>query len=125
MFGTAGTGYTVKNATNAQSSVGNYSTTELNTFTVAAGRFNSLYPLSDTGTAIDSYSNGVHYVGSMTGVIGTDPTYLEIGARGGGANIFTGDMAEIVVYPTALSDANVTAVQCYLGHKYGFSVTGC
>lgn len=40
-------------------------------------------------------------------------------------NKFDGDIAEILVFPSAVSASNVTTVECYLGQKYGITVSGC
>lgn len=125
MFGSTGNNYTVKNSSNAQTSAGNSSTTNQNVFSIAAGRFNSAYPASDTGTTIDAYSNGTHYTNSMVGTIGTGGGNIEIGARYSGSSYFFGSIAEVIIYNSALSDADLLAVQCYLGHKYGTATTGC
>lgn len=37
----------------------------------------------------------------------------------------TGQLAEIVLYNKALSDADRKKVECYLGLKYGISISGC
>jgi len=46
-------------------------------------------------------------------------TAHKIGRQSTGAGWFSGDIAEILVYDTALSGANVTSVEAYLVSKYG------
>ena len=59
---------------------------------------------------------------SFIGVSNTDP--LEIGRRNSATTgIMTGDIAEILVFPTALSDFNRQQVEQYLDTKYNISST--
>jgi len=53
-------------------------------------------------------------LGAAVGVLNVGVTY--------GANYFSGDMAEIIVYKTALSDADRAAVKSYLSAKYNITV---
>lgn len=49
---------------------------------------------------------------------------ITMGRHGGGSFPFnTGDIAEIIVYDSALSTANREAVEDYLGTKYGITIT--
>ncbi len=78
-----------------------------------------------TGTLGAMYRNGTTLssgVDLSTGVITV--TRAAIGTRLSGTIEKTnGDIAEIIVYATALSDANRQAVEAYLGTKYGITVT--
>ncbi|MEQ9366124.1 MAG: hypothetical protein RIF32_17910 [Leptospirales bacterium] len=38
---------------------------------------------------------------------------------------FLGEIAEMIVYPTALSGADRSAVRCHLSNKYSLAATGC
>jgi hypothetical protein len=68
-------------------------------------RADTVYYLNDTG-----------YTG-----IGTAPTPVAIGARQSGANLFKGDIAEIIFYTTSLSNADMTNTEEYLREKYGLA----
>ena len=125
MFGTAGTGYVVKNIANGQAVAGDITNTDINSFSIAGGRFNSVYPAADTSTTIDAYMNATHYTATFGASLGTDATNVEIGSRYQGSNYFTGDISEVLVYSSALSDTDLQSAQCYLAHKYGLAVTGC
>jgi hypothetical protein len=46
---------------------------------------------------------------------------LHIGSSSGGANYWSGNIAEIIIYDSALSDANRSAVESYLMSKWGIS----
>ena len=48
------------------------------------------------------------------------PLYL--GARGGASLFFAGDLAELLVYDSALSTADLEAVQAFLAAKYGLTL---
>lgn len=57
---------------------------------------------------------------NLAGVSNSDP--LEIGRRNSGTTgIMTGDIAEILVFPTALSDVNRQKVERYLSGKYAIA----
>jgi hypothetical protein len=45
--------------------------------------------------------------------------YATLGAGGGGVAPFVGDIGEIIVYTSALSDSNITSVENYLATKWG------
>ena len=49
---------------------------------------------------------------------------LSLGVRSGdNSYYFNGDIAEVLLYNTVLSDSNRNAVEHYLGEKYGISIT--
>jgi len=50
---------------------------------------------------------------------------FNIGSRGDGAVALDGRVAETLVYNSALSSADRSAIECYLGSKYGITVPGC
>jgi hypothetical protein len=37
----------------------------------------------------------------------------------------TGDIAEIIIFPSALSDPERVKIECYLSNKYGIPISGC
>lgn len=84
----------------------------------ASGSFSTFYCLSGIGTALDStlYSNGVQLANSAA--IGVWGAVLNLGGAGGAEN-FTGDIAELIIYDTALSAADQQRVEAYLMSKYG------
>jgi hypothetical protein len=41
------------------------------------------------------------------------------------ADYLTGDIAEIIIYPSALSDPDRVKIECYLSNKYGIGISGC
>lgn len=51
--------------------------------------------------------------------IGTAPSQAALGARNNGVNPFKGDIAEVIIYTTSLSDADMEATEEYLREKYG------
>ncbi len=64
------------------------------------------------------YRDGVSISSSATdfGIIGTDNIY--IGSRSGGTVAFNGDIAEILIYDSALSDADRGLIEDYLNARY-------
>jgi hypothetical protein len=81
------------------------------------------WPVSGSGSL---YTNG--------GETGTGPVYLSpatlgtinfhaLGKAVGGFDNFNGDIAEVILYPTALSDAERTHVELYLRDKYDLDLT--
>ena len=41
------------------------------------------------------------------------------------SDYLTGDIAEIIIYPSALSDPERVKIECYLSNKYGIPISGC
>lgn len=78
-------------------------TWRLKPFTHLQIRADGEYRLNDTG-----YSG-----------IGTAPSQAGLGARNNGANPFKGEIAEVIIYTTSLSDADMLATEDYLREKYG------
>lgn len=57
---------------------------------------------------------------AVTGTTGAgNPGGLTLGARASASSGFTGDIAEFLVYDSALSDVNRAAVEAFLATKYG------
>ena len=79
-----------------------------------------IYSLSDTGGNQGKLfvDGAAQYAGSFSGSTAT--TYaVNVGRSGGTGNIgFTGDIAEVLVYDGALSDAERRQVENYLHNKY-------
>lgn len=86
----------------------------------ASGSTGIFYCLSGVGTVSDStlYSNGVSLANSAA--VGVWGATLSLGGASGSES-FTGDIAELVTYDTALSDANRILVQNYLMTKYALT----
>jgi hypothetical protein len=56
----------------------------------------------------------------ITGNLGTNALgSINIGSDNAGTAYFTGDMAEILLYNSAVSTANISALQAYFHNKYG------
>lgn len=61
--------------------------------------------------------------GSITSFTGTFQTSnLRLGSRSNSNRSFSGTIAEIIIYPSALSDANLLRINSYLAIKYGISM---
>lgn len=67
-------------------------------------------------TVYDCWKNAVHAVGGSAPT-GSVLTVSEIGRRGGGDTV-SGEIAEVVVYDRALTDAEVGQIRAYLNEKY-------
>jgi hypothetical protein len=50
---------------------------------------------------------------------------FKIGGSKAGLSSLSGNLAEIVIYNKALSATERSQVECYLGQKYGITVSGC
>lgn len=78
-------------------------------------------------TSVDSgarkgYRDGV-LAETETGGLASGAVTWRLGARGGPAEAFSGDVAELVVYDSVLSSADHNSVGNYLATKYGLSWT--
>ncbi len=80
------------------------------------------------GSLDSSATNGIYNTSTMWNdkppgeewlpMIGDDPNES--------ANQYlTGDIAEIIIYPSALSDPERVTIECYLSNKYGIPISGC
>jgi hypothetical protein len=70
------------------------------------------------------YINGTQQGTAVCGNISGNPTYYTIGSllNGVGGWYLDGDVAEVLVYNSALSSAKRTLINRYLGNKWGISV---
>ena len=76
------------------------------------------------GTTLHHYLNGdPNGEGQITAAVADAGTPLLIGTRGDLFTKMKGDIAEIIIYNSALSDADRGTVVNYLGNKYGLSVS--
>lgn len=86
-------------------------------FQIASGKF--------TGTELIAYvNNGIRNTVSTT-MTGTTENLPAIGAVkqvAGTAFFYEGDIAEIIVYPSSLSDSNCLRVERYLSKKYNIAI---
>lgn len=78
-----------------------------------------LQQLTFRADGASSYSRGNGTSGSTTNIGSTGLDLVMIGVTGAGANPLTGDIAEVLVYPSALSDSDRNAVEAYLKAKWG------
>jgi hypothetical protein len=76
------------------------------------------------GTTLRHYLNGEpNGEGQITATLADAGTPLLIGTRGDLFTKMKGDIAELIIYNTALSDADRSKVVNYLGSKYGIPVS--
>lgn len=78
-----------------------------------------------SGTILTSYKNGGLYGSVTMSPLASHAVYVGGTARtdtGGSARRFAGDIAEILVFATALAAGDRQNVERYLGAKYGISV---
>jgi len=77
----------------------------------------SNYAMWTNGTSVTlANSNSVGAANGSSSLVGA------VWANGNRVSFFNGDIAEIVLFPTALSTANRQRVERYLGTKYGITV---
>lgn len=76
--------------------------------------------IHDDTVSTKAWLNGVS-VGNTNAILMNTSTATTIGGKSSGSYI--GDIAEIIVYSSALSDPNRQAVEDYLGTKYGITIT--
>jgi hypothetical protein len=77
-----------------------------------------------SGTTLHHYLDGQpNGEGTITAILGDTGAPLHIGTRGDQFTRMKGDIAEIVIYDTALSEADRTTVFTYLGQRYGIATT--
>jgi hypothetical protein len=65
--------------------------------------------------------NGISDIAAAAG--SENPTGITIGATIGGTNVWAGDIAEILIYNSSLSDADKNEIGDYLAAKYGLTYT--
>jgi hypothetical protein len=79
------------------------------------------------GTSQKIFINGSMAATTIAGgggniTYGTNPTF-EIGSKSAGQNVLTGNVAELIVYNSALMDSSRITMEDYLSAKWGVSVT--
>jgi hypothetical protein len=77
-----------------------------------------------TGTTVSSYTNATaNYSGSSqdVGVLTLDRFAIGATIRNTNSHFFDGTIGEVIIYNTALSDANRISIQQYLGNKWGIA----
>ena len=85
------------------------------TFSILSGRYN--------GQQIRFSTNGgTPVTTTASGTITTTTAPLYLGSRGGSGNKFTGDIAEVILFTRALSDAERQQVESYLYQRYNLGV---
>ena len=89
---------------------------------LTAGAF-QIAGFSAAGTAITHYLNGgKNGTGTIAATLADGDTSLLIGTRGDFFTKLKGDLAEILIYNTALSDSDRKQAELYLAGKYGLSI---
>lgn len=89
----------------------------------AANSFYVLTARRDAASSVQVYVNGTG--GSVlvpSGAFTPTSATFAIGSSFNGFNFLTGDVAEVLIFTTHLSDANRDAVKTYLGTKYAITV---
>lgn len=81
-----------------------------------------------TNATATMYVNGIVAASSSSFQTGgnsdnTDSLAVSLFNNGGGTSVYPGAIAEVLVYPRALSAAEVSAISRYLGAKWGIAVT--
>lgn len=98
------------------------SSLNISTFTVDTGEANMLamtYAGSTTAFLYDQQSTN-----SVTGATGTNgggTAFLYVGQNGSGAQWLSGDIAELIIYPVALTQAQVLQLFTYMGQRYSIA----
>jgi hypothetical protein len=81
--------------------------------------------IQQSTTSIGYYHNSINYsiTGTLASFASPTPGYFVGKARSEATDLtlWTGDVCEVIVYDTALSDANRSAVESYLIGKWGIS----
>jgi len=87
------------------------------------GQF-AIIGFDQNGVHLHHYLNGEgNGGGTITAVLGDTGAPLHIGTRGDQFTRMKGDIAEIIIYNSALSDADRTTVVNYLGRRYRIATT--
>lgn len=103
---------------------GGFSAYDLSAPSLADGTFRYISRVMDgTNAGHLAWVNGIlgtrtNFVGSGDPGTATNSNNYFIGARSGPALQTTGDIAEIIIYDNALSDANRQGIEAYIANKY-------
>gem|GEM_PF-2433190 len=76
------------------------------------------------GGTVDQYGNGVLEAGSLAKSYNSNLVEAAIGEAGWGGNNWNGRIAEVIVYNSALSAAQLEKIDSYLAIKYGYTLSG-
>lgn len=79
----------------------------------------------DSTSLFRGYQNGARVIsddGAVVSGLHLANLLRNIGSSTGGASAFTGNIAELIAYPTSLSDANRQRVERYLAAKWGITL---
>lgn len=91
--------------------IGNYHLIATSASTGGSRTFNSYFD----GELDGNTTNTAFYTEDVNKRIGSGP----------GSDFFIGDIAEILVYHTVLSDTDIESVECYLSEKWDLGIDGC
>ena len=84
--------------------------------------YNVLTAIYDqAGASTAARLNGTAFTGAVSGN-GAGNLQTTIGSRAGATSPFNGQIAEIIIYDSQLSDANRDKIEAYLGQKWGITV---
>ncbi len=107
---------------------GTYFGSILNSSYSVDGSWAALSSVSRSSADISIVTNGLEELVVGSGYHSDAWERRQIGGVNNGSETLTGDIAEILVYPFAVTDAQRKTVECYLGNKYGISINvaaGC
>ena len=76
------------------------------------------------GGTVDQYGNGVILAGSLAKSYNSNLLGAAIGEAAWGGNNWNGRVAEVIVYNSAPSAAQLEKIDSYLAIKYGYTLTG-
>jgi hypothetical protein len=82
-----------------------------------------VYEISSASAAWSSYLDGLQLFTTETNTVGF-PAAPTLGFSTVSNYYFLGDMAEVLLYPSALSAADRLTVRAYLGNKFGILLAG-
>jgi hypothetical protein len=81
--------------------------------------------ISVDGTTLTPFTGGGASTNPSDSLDNTLTGTFVIGADSSSAALLKGDVAEILIFESALGAPDRTTVRCYLANKYGLGITGC
>jgi PKD repeat protein len=99
----------------------------INWQTLSSTAYQVFTDVYDNNISYTSYLNGINGVQStsFSAISWTEPSFFSVGSKSleAFARQFNGDVAEVIVYNTPLSDTDRRKVEDYLIGKYGIAIT--